>query len=94
MVDKWDNSTSADLPHSKEPTVHAHSRDFRFGSFATDVAYLALPVQVRFAPQATDVLRCREMTRWAKRVILQRRETASLSASPTMKNVTDLAIVA
>jgi hypothetical protein len=40
------------------------------------------------------VLRCREMTRWAKRVILQRRETASLSASPTMKNVTDLAIVA
>jgi hypothetical protein len=25
------NSTSADLPHSKEPTVHAHSRDFRFG---------------------------------------------------------------
>jgi hypothetical protein len=44
MVDKWDNSTSADLPHSKDPTVHAHSRDFRFGSFATDASGPANPV--------------------------------------------------
>jgi hypothetical protein len=40
-----------------------------------------LPVYVRFGPKATYIRRCREMTRCAIRVILQRRKTASLFAA-------------
>jgi hypothetical protein len=49
---------------------------------------------VRFAQKTTKLLRGSEMTLSANRVILQCRKTASLSASPTMKNVTDLPIEA
>src|SRR5947199_6845796 len=36
-----------------------------FGSFASDHSQRPRGINIRFTPQATELLSCREMTRWA-----------------------------
>src|SRR5262245_61763162 len=57
------------------------------------VSWLCLPVDVRFTPNATEPLHCREMTRWANSGLMHRSKkpysiTSSAVASSVCGNVT------